>query len=443
MQTIENISSQIIDELYNSMFDNKTKEYLDFLGVKCTDSGIEFPLSGTSLIMEKACELEDNFGEKIEKTKNPSVLFKEDEYTGTVINFPPQYVAILRMTFLNKNIVYLRKNREDNKVLNMAEHQKVGDIDVIRFTDYTDDIRYETDTTYTLFIKPQKPIICHASYGKYSKYMIIMKPTEHDSNKKIYCKVDDYSKCFGIFDETNIKENNFYIIRTRHNDIECRAEGTLCSILLPKIDKTYLGSSIKLLRNVLATQYRKYIAEIFTAPNIAQKVFGDFVPLNETDYSKVKYRLMGKCIIDENDVEIIRLDREPGSESSRYLSMDINYKPHLAHDISVEGTIDTKKKGIEISIEMPMGTDKKSNKVYVYRFEFLLDNPKILTSEELFIKGGDLNYQIDKNNTVSIHCSRFFFEREYEKELFKDVIKRFSKLSTDIKEELNTDTYSL
>lgn len=195
MQTLKNVGPRIMNKLFNNMFDSATKEYLSFLGLECTENGTYFPPSSDSLIRKMALQTYD-FNAKVENTKNLADLLKKDEYTGTVIHFEKllkhvTHDSTSRITFLNKETVHYH----GNDTLNIAEHQKINDIDIIRFKN--------GHILYTLFIKPQESIICYAVLTdpqRTDRYILIEKFVGKENKEELVWVENGLAKLAVTFD---------------------------------------------------------------------------------------------------------------------------------------------------------------------------------------------------------------------------------------------------
>lgn len=444
LQTFKSVGEQVRNELYNNLFDSKTKEYLNLLGLKFTAEGVNFPPLRNSLIRRKVHE-PNNTGEKVKTTDKPSCLLSKDEYTDTVIRFEEQLRYFLNykippyIAFLNKDIVYCR----GNDMLNLTEHQKINDMDIIRFVD--------NRTLYVLCIKPWELMVCYAvDYSSLSnKYMIIEKFTGTENGKKLVWATDGNNKFFGAFDIAS--EGNTFIIYSEDPWVRYEAKGNEINNFWRKIDNTCLWNALNLFRKTVPQQYSKYIAEIFSSLDIAYKIFGKTTKPDDVDSNKGRrYFLKGdKVIVDENDNEIITFYcRAPGRSSSstrEYFDLNLRNTPfhnHLRFVKSITCEIDTTDKTVHAKVYVPILGVGTVN----YIFDFSLEKPYPLIRETLSTERFNFyKYKYNKDETVKVEIIHLHFNEEYEREFYKSVVTYLgtAELLSNTEKELGENTYSL
>lgn len=439
MLTAKNVCEQIRNELFSNLFNGKTKEYLSFMGFQIVNNEIEFPPPSNSLISKKVHDLSVFEKSKVENEKRLTDAYKEDEYTGLVVQFYSVRYVPSRITLLNKNIARY-DDSDDSKTINLVGYEKINDIGIVRFND-------SKDNFCTLFIiKPRGPAILYAvnRTGR-DVFMQIVKPAKRDSSKILFWYIDEILdfKLTGVFDVTNTL-NKLTISERGHGYTVYSASGNMRDILLSKIDKTYLGETIKLLHKTLAKQYREYITEIFTSPEVAQKLFGGSIEPRESERinKRVKYCLTGpedNIIADPKGTVIAKLKRHPVDEKYMYFELNANNTPYAKQNVDVTGHINAKTKEIELHLHIPIPSVKE-NALLDYDFDLSIDRPQVLTNEKLGIYY-TFEY-ISNEDIVAIH-DRSNFDEKIERRLLREVAARFTGLLASIDEKSEVDTYSL
>lgn len=432
LRTFQGTSKQIINELCNSLFDSRTKEYLNFLGLKPTSEGISYPAPLSSLISKKARSWRNFKKSKFENVENLLSLFTKDDCTGMVVPFYPAGDIPASITFLNKEIVHCH----GSKVLSLVEYEKVNDINIVKFTD-------NRDNFFTLFILPHGPVALYVTdyYGD-DKCMQVVRPNEYDDSKRLFWCATKESTYIGMFDKTDT--GNVFFIRSKEKITDYIAYGEFRDVFLSRVEKTYFKRALVLHREILCKQYIRYITEIFTSPDVVRKLFDGPVE-SEFINEKSEYYLKDTKIVDGRGVKIIELENKPAKNEKcvrfEIDTFDKNLVPYLKQNIEVSGEIDIETKKVNLSICIPFSNVDKGVDKYYYDFKFFLNKPHELVEERLFIYY-NLEYYCNNTGFLSMHTYSQF-DDEIERRLFKEFATRFAGVSEGIKENLSTETYSL
>lgn len=421
METFKGVCNQIIDELRNNIFDSKTIEYLKLLGLEYTDDrGIIIPLYG-SLFKEcvnKPFQVNTKFKNKEELLN----LLKRDEYTGTVVQLGPHFSNPSSIIFLNRGIVYC----QGSNWYSPTEYWKINDIDIIRFIYGTE----SGEHLYTMFIKPQELVVCYTTEG--NSLTIVKYTGTHKDKTLVWSK-----NLVGFFNNTD-NEDWFTIY---DDGQKTEVKGTQNNCYLSKIKETLLWNALNLLQGPVGRQYSRYIAGIFTAPDVARKLFED--PVSSATKGADNYRLVGKKIYNSNGMEIVELEEEPDRLTSLFFEVITNNTPFRKFGFDVYGLVNLETKVVNATIGIRVKEDNIHPKyifkrIYRCEFKFSLDDPDMLTFERL--NGDEIHMQSsDGITTIEVHKS---YLEESEKEFAKKIATHLcvTESSSFLEKESGTDT---
>lgn len=430
MQTFRNVYGQIIAELCNNIFDDKSKEYLKSLGLEYTADGRMTKLAD-SLFSEKVNEplkVNTKFKDKEELLN----LIKKDEYTGTIIQFGSHlskidYYIPSYITFLNKEIVYC----QDSNLLSPAEHQVLNNIDIIRFAYRTGHREY----LYSLFIKPQELVVTHIkevnSYPGH-EYTIIGKYTGIGEDERLFCATNEKGeRLIGVSDNAG---KNWFTIYDDGQKIEVK--GTQNNLHLLKVKKTYLWNAFKLLQGIVFRRFSSYIAGIFTTPNIACNLFDGSLEVKGTE----NYHIKGKDVYSASGNKIVTFEKEPNNKTFVSFEMVKDNIPFSEFDYDVHGYVNVTPKTVDVHVGVPVAIGNKQTK-FLHEFRFPIEDPHKLVYYKMENKWF---YFSESHGRTMIEVSNNYFD-EYEKELYKNITTRLctAELSEVLEKESDTDAYSL